>query len=393
MLSRVPRAFKVARRAALDRVTIALLRASRRRVLELTRTDRIGHLMAEIDCVMKEEHLRKAPVRRPLLLAPRGRVANRHALRYWRRYVDIVESPWLCKRLKRAGRDPSIRFRDDMRPYFTAINETARGYRILAEWGDRGPLLQLEARDVERGEARLRKLGIPEGAPFVCFHCRDGGYSPGDEYMHTYRNVSVESYLPAMKALRDRGIIGVRMGDPTMPPLSAVDGVVDYAHSPLRSEWMDVFLCASCEFFLGNSSGLYLVSLAFGKPSALANLAPMSTSLGAAPGDLAIPKLLWHEKEERLLTFREILGSPIGNYRYAEEYRAAGIRALENDPEDVTALALEMLARLRGEAVYDEADRVRQERFRSLFEPSHYAHGSAGHAGRDFLRRHEPLLV
>ena len=362
------------------------------RVLVLTRTDRIGHLMGEIDCVLREDRLRNASSSKVILLAPRGKVANAHVLKYWRRYLKVQESPWLFHPLKRAARHPSVGYREDMRPYCTAINETAKCFAILSDWGDRPPLLDLLPEDIERGEATLRQLGLPEQARYVSFHCRDGGYSPRDEHSHSFRNVSAESYLPAMAALRKRGIYGIRMGDPSMPPLPETDGVIDYVHSKYRSDWMDVFLCASCEFFLGSGSGLYCVAMAFGRPSGLANLSPLSTVYGGGPSEVGIPKLLWHEKEERLLGFREILSSPLGNARYMKDYLSADVRPLENDPDDVAALALEMIDRVRGEAQYDRTDKILQGKFRDLFRPGHYGYGSISRVGRDFLRRYTHLL-
>lgn len=381
------------RRRAVDWLVKRYLLATGRRILKLTRTDRIGHLMGEIDAVMKEERLMNpAAPRRPILLVPSEHVANRAAARAWHQHADLVESARLNEILQRIADDPGLRFRDDMFRYYTAINETAAGYAILREWGDRGPLLSLDASQTRRGDEALRALGLPDGARFVCFHCRGGGYSPADEVWHTYRNSDIDSYLPAIQALVDEGFYGVRMGDPTMPPLPPMEGVVDYVHSEVRSDWMDVFLCARAEFFLGDSSGLYFVSLAYGRPLALVNLAPTSTAIGPAVGDIGIPKILWNEKEDRPLRFREVLATPVGNYRFAEEYDAAGLRAPGNDAEDVTAVALEMLARSRGDVEYDERDEALQKRYQALFSPGHYAHGAAGRVGRDFLRKHAHLL-
>jgi putative glycosyltransferase (TIGR04372 family) len=363
-----------------------------RRILQLTRTDRIGHLVGEIDCVLKEDRLKPRRAGRAILLAPRDRVANRHVLKYWSKYLTVIDSPMLCRMLEPVVELGFARYRDDMSQYFTAIEETAKYNEIFSAWGERAPLLELAAEDVERGEAALRQMGLAEDTRFVCFHSRDAGYSPEDEHWHSYRNASIESYLPAMTALHEHGLYGMRMGDPTMLAMPATEGQIDYARSPLRSDWLDVFLCARCEFFLGSSSGLYLISTAFGRPSALANLAPMSSALGGGPRELGIPKLLWHETEGRLLSFPEIFSSPVANYRFADQYAAAGIRAPENDPQDIKALALEMLDRTRGVAEYDADDKVRQAKFRALFRPGHYGYGSAASVGRDFLRRYSHLL-
>lgn len=386
------RAFKRGIRRGLTLVAAVLLWASGRRVLILTRTDRIGHLMGEIDCVVREELLAGRRPSRLVLVAPSGEVANPHVLTYWRRHMTVVESPRACRWLRDIAGHRWTLARDDMLPYFTAIDSTARCYAVYAEWGERPAPLELLPADVERGEAALCELGLPAGARFVAFHCRDGGYSPEDEHWHEHRNASIESYMPALAELRERGLYGVRMGDPTMPKLPPMEGVVDYAHSSVRSPWMDVFLCGRCAFFLGTSSGLYLVAEAFGRPVALANLAPMSTALGSTRTGLAIPKLIWHEEEQRVLGFREVLSSPIGNLRFAEGYRSAGLRTLENEPEDITALALEMHERMSGTFRSEEDDSSRQARYVSLFRPGHYAYGSAGGVGRDFLRKHADLL-
>ena len=55
----------------------------------------------------------------------------------------------------------------------------------------------------------------------------------------------------------ERGAWCLRMGDPSMRPMPRAPRVIDYAHSAIRSDWMDVFLCARCRFFIGNTSGNY----------------------------------------------------------------------------------------------------------------------------------------
>jgi putative glycosyltransferase (TIGR04372 family) len=370
----------------------AVIAAAGVRLLVPTRVDRIGHLVGEIDCAIKESLLGGGRTRRGVLLAPRNRVANRHILNYWKQYLTVVESPFWCRILQEFNRFGFLRYRDDMARYFEAINETAAFNSIYSEWSKRPPLLKLDDTDARRGEAALRELGLPAGARFICFHSRDGGYSPGDEHWHSFRNAPIESYLPAAAALRAQGLHCIRMGDPTMPRMSPTEGCIDYAHSSLKSDWLDVFLCARCEFFLGNTSGLYLISTAFGRPSALANLVPMSTALSGGANELGIPKLMWREKEARYLSFREVFEQPLAGYRYAELYRTAGIRPIENDPQDISALALEMLERTRETARYDPLDESLQQRFRSLFRPGHYGFGSKARVGRDFLRKFARLL-
>jgi len=366
------------------------LRALGWRLLRITNVHRIGHLAAEPDALVKEVKLGRFPARRTLFLAPRGGVANEHLVTYWERYFRTVRSPALCTLLAPLNRFAFVRLRHDLTRYLVAINGSAAYMPLQAQWGQRPPVLELSPQDVDRGEQRLRDLGIPAGARFVCIHSREGGYSPGDEHLHSFRNTSIENYLPAAQALWQRGVYSVRMGDPSMQPLAPAAGVVDYACSALRADWMDVFLCARCEFFLGNSSGITFLATTFGRPAATANLIPFSGAYPYGPADLGIPKVL--ARDGQPVSFAEILGSEVAHFRDAALYARAGVQPVENSADEVRDLALEMLDRREGRASYLADDERRQARFRALFRPGHFSYGSAGRVGRDFLRKYEHLF-
>lgn len=355
-----------------------------------SRIDRVGHLALDIDCYVKEGRLGLHPRHRAVLLAPRDRVSNAHLSRYWRRHLRVIESPLACALLRPLSYSPLLHF--DTARYATAINQTAQYPAIQAKWAGRAPLLSLDQHDVRRGERFLREQGVGPHDWFVCVHSREGGYSPHDENVHSYRNSDIASYRLAMAEIAARGGWCIRIGDPSMRRLPAMERTIDYAHHPQRADWLDVFLCARCLFFLGNTSGPYLMSSIFGVPVALANLLPLSAVLPFAQRDLGIPKLL-ADATGRPLPFGKIMDSPAGNFRFTSEYRRAGLTIIDNTPEEIRDLALEQLDRCRGAATYDDTDAFLQERFRHLFRPGHYAYGSLSRVGRDFLRAHRALLA
>jgi putative glycosyltransferase (TIGR04372 family) len=169
-------------------------------------------------------------------------------------------------------------------------------------------------------------------------------------------------------------------------------GVIDYANSKAKSDWMDVFLCANCKFFLGNSSGLCFLAAIFGVHSALANMIPVSGALPVGRGDVGIPKLLRSRKSGQLLSYRDVLASPVSNFRYASQYEEADITVEENAPEDIRDLTLEILARVSGTGIDDAADDRLQEKFQQMMRPGHYSFGADSRIGRDFLRKYARLL-
>jgi putative glycosyltransferase (TIGR04372 family) len=360
------------------------------RVVPIICPDRIGHLCIEPDCFIKERLLGLQPAFKPLFLIPKKVVANKTMLGLWQRKIPILTSAVLCRLLAPLRTYSWAIYPVDK--YAVAIDSTASGQEILGKWGARPPLLALDEGFKRRGFEILEKMGVPKDAWFVCVHSRDGHYSPADEHLHSYRNSSIGNYLPAMREIVERGGWCIRVGEPTPSALPETRGVIDYANSAYKSDWMDVFLGASCHFFLGNSSGLSLLSTVFGKQCALANIAPVSGALPLGWNDLGIPKLLRSRESHNLLSYRQILETPVANFRFTWQYEQAGIVVEENSPEDIRDLALEMLDRLSDAEPYEPEDEELQRRFLSLMRPGHYSYGAQSRIGRDFLRKHAALL-
>jgi len=368
-------------------VTLVAHLAGYRRVT--VKLDRIGHLASEFDCFLKERALGRLPRKRWFVAAPPYAVANPCLLDYWRDQVAIVRNPWLCAVLGAMGRHGLMEF--NIGHYTPAFKGAATYYSVLAEWGNRPPLLVLKTEHRERGWKALGKMGIPRDGWFIAMHTREAGFSAHDESAHSHRNSDVRKLIPAMQEVRRRGGWVVRMGDPTMQQLPPMDGVVDYAFHPLRCDWMDVFLCAQARFFVGNTSGLYLVATAFGTPCALANVSPAS-HLASAPSDVSIPKLVRSTTQNRYLTFAEIFGRSIANYRFTRLFAENGLSVEENSEADLRDLAVEMFDRIDGSYSESAEDRARQSRFAALLRPDHYCFGTASRIGCRFLASHEDLL-
>ena len=360
------------------------------RALRFTDPGRIGHLAAEPDIFLKVRLLSLRRWNRGVIIILHGTAANECLLDYWNQYFKVVCYPFWSRILVRLFRFPYLQY--DVSRYTVAINQTAPYIAVQRAWGNRPPLLALTEEHRREGQARLAELGIPANAGLICFHCREGGYSTHDEHLNSFRNCSIENYLPAIAELTKRGFWCMRMGDPSMRRLPPMERVIDYVHSEIRSDRMDVFLCASCCFFLGSASGLRHVGSVFGKPSAVANQCPLSTALEFGLNDVAIPKLIWSDSEKRYLTFREIFDSDAASFRYTPLFREHRIRPDENTPEDVIHLALEMLERLEGRTNYSQEDEELQRRFKVLMRPGHYSYGGISRIGRDFLRKYAHLL-
>lgn len=351
--------------------------------------NRIGHLAAEVDCFLKERELGLIPDETPILILDRKRAGNAALANLYKRYMTVLDQPWQRRLFNEISKVPAMRL-SLSRPV-VGMHESAQYPAILALWGDRPPAITLPEDIEAQGAARLREMGVPDGAWFVCVHAREGGYSPGDEAAHAHRNAQIGSYGPAIKAITDRGGWVVRVGDATMRPLPEMYQAVDYALSPLKADWMDLWLIAHNRFFLGTSSGLAMLANVFQRPCALVNMIPLGASYGMAPADISIPKRLVRS-DGRTLTVPEIFANNLSVQRFAHVFEDQSISVVDNTDDEIKDLVEEMLDRYDSRFETTEEDDDLQRRYRAHLTPRDYSFASTGRIGRDWLRANRSLL-
>jgi putative glycosyltransferase (TIGR04372 family) len=333
-----------------------------------------------------------------MLLPDETSVSNRCFLDYWRQYVTVISDPKMIKTLS-----PMAKHLEDPINWAQTINGqalflSAAITMVQKQWDSekRGPLLTLSTSDYERGCRCLEGLGVPKSSWYVCLHVRESGFKGGSSKFDAYRNADIDTYLPAIKTIVAHGGWVIRMGNPTMSPLPEMEHLIDYAHSDVRSDWMDVFLSAQCRFFIDTSSGLGTISMAFGVPNVRTNYLPWNTMFFSNK-DLVLPRLFWSLKEKRRLSFAEILSSSVSAGVDQSSYDRLGVEILQNTPEEINDIVLEMILRLDGNLTYSASEEQLQERFRSLTGACGTFVGQKdlminARIGKDFLRKYETLF-
>jgi len=140
---------------------------------------RIGHLAVEPDCFIKERILGRYREIMPFVCAPENQVCNHALLNCWKPYLIWITDPWLCAILKPFEWHPLLAF--DVSSYAIVPKEGCGFVSIAQHWKGREPVIVLSEHIEEAGKQALLKMGLPDGAWFVCVHNREGGYSPDDE--------------------------------------------------------------------------------------------------------------------------------------------------------------------------------------------------------------------
>jgi putative glycosyltransferase (TIGR04372 family) len=247
------------------------------------------------------------------------------------------------------------------------------------------------------GAQALRNLGVQEGKPFVCMLSRDFNYlkamSPDKDWgYHDYRNVDVQTLVPAAESLTSLGYTVFKMGSESSQWINTANPmIVDYARYH-RTDFLDVYLSAKCDFFLTIGTGIDAVAEIFRRPIMWVNLVPFENFHSWSANDLFITKRHWLPEKSRSMTFAEILDSGAGRSTSSKQYEDLGIELVDNSPEEIQALAMEMHQRLSGAWQTSTEDEELQQRFKFLFLTSDRHGEIRSRMGADFLRQNQELL-
>jgi putative glycosyltransferase (TIGR04372 family) len=351
-----------------------------------------GHL-AQLQYIIKLnilENRRKEDT--VLYIPPDIQIANRFMLEQWRPYITITDDEQKLPLPLTTLRSLTFDF------YAPALSDGSTVYywdaasRVNRQWlaESRGPLLKIPADIEKRGFEALASVGIQPGAWFVALHVREPGSKKHHIDLHNVLNSDISDYLAAITEITNRGGWVIRMGDPSMKPLPTLPNVLDYCHSTLRADWMDVFLLAKSRFFLGTSSGPTYVTAAYGVPSVLTNWWPYAQR----PWDeksIFLPKLYRRLRDRIPLTLSVALSEPFGYCNSVDHLTTAeGVTVENNTSGDIRDAAIEMIERLDGTAQYDSTDISLRERAEAIFEIGG-AHGF-GTLARDYLRRNRIII-
>jgi putative glycosyltransferase (TIGR04372 family) len=351
-------------------------------------SSRLGHFAIETEMYLCDRDKRKNGSQPFDIFYHRLPICNHQLKKMWDRTLRISRLARWPDRLNRKmpGAGPHVIPRLGSRDIHGLIRGTPAHLSFTAD-------------EEHRGREALRAMGVQEGVSFICIHARDSSYleavSPERDWRyHDYRDSSIHNYVPAAEELVRRGHVAVRVGAIVKERLAVTNpGIVDYASNGCRSDFLDIYLGAKCRFFLCSATGVSEIPRIFRRPIAFVNFIPLEDMHTWGPDDLLIPKKLWLKKERRFLTFPEIFALGCSRFFHSEQYGHHGIEAVENTPQEILEVAIEMDERLKGAWKTTEEDEELQQRFWSCFRSSELHGDIVSRVGTEFLRRNRELLA
>ena len=224
------------------------------------------------------------------------------------------------------------------------------------------------------GKKMLNKFGLKDGDKFVCLAVRDREFNlrqiPSrfrDWSYHEYRHYDIDNFALAAEELTKRGYYVFRMGVFVEKSFNLNNPkIIDYANTNLRSDFMDVYLGAKCSFCISTSFGFDGIPYIFRRPIALFYL-PFGDIPSFSDKFLIMTKHFVLKKEKRKLSLSEIFSHGVAYVIDSKIYEQKGIELVNNTPDEIKDLAVEMAENLEFKKQLSPEDIKLQNTFKSLF--------------------------
>jgi len=324
----------------------------------------IGHYATNIEVYLCERDAFASNNRRSFdfwYRNPDGPVSNHQLDTMWSRTIRIVSSP-------------AVKHADQISrrlPFGSKFSISHHDRDAHALFDKTLPHLSFTKDEIDQGEKFLDTLRRFPGQKHVCLAVRDVSYKRSqfddhDPIRDEYRNSDINSYKEVARTLASEGYLVFRMGAKVNHPFEVdSDGVFDYASNGMRSDFLDVYLSASCEIFISSVLGIDSIAEIFRRPRVLTNYIPIANFGKYGPRDLIIPKQYWKNDEGRFLRFSEIVQSPggLGSCTNSYEYGRSGVGLIENSPAEITQATRELLALHAGLLQLSSEDEHRRKVF------------------------------
>ncbi|MEO5974325.1 MAG: TIGR04372 family glycosyltransferase [Ilumatobacteraceae bacterium] len=259
--------------------------------------------------------------------------ANRFLVKKWSELLHVPPS-WIVDSLRQAGDKVSgLRLDSPMLSVHGPANALDHS----------GPHLKFSRSELVTGPAELAKMGIDSARPLVCLIVRDGGYyaARGEVESQGYEilNFDISAFELAARSLVSRGYQVVRMGTGSEKPFGPeITGVFDYSNSPLRSDFLDIYIASRCQFAVSTQTGPDAVCLAFRRPVCYIDVARFSQFFFGTKLAYWNPSQL--QRDGKRLTLMEIVSSDVATIKDPDDFIRFGVQSKRSTPLEIDRLVI-----------------------------------------------------
>ena len=307
---------------------------------------RYGHLALEPEIFLAEREIMKVTnafhgrVISIWSLGPVAKQSNKYLASKWKQELLVFPS-WFVSSLHSVGSVFPVLKLDEPK---LSITGSMNGLDKTASH------VSFKAKEMEEGKKGLVKIGVNPDKPYVCLIVRDGGHykSKGEIESAGYEvlNFDINNFSGVAAVLIESGFQVIRMGSGSERPFTSKPvGVIDYALSSNRSEFLDVFIAATCEFAVSTQTGPDAVCMLFRRPVLYVDVTSYSQFFFGSKLATWSPARL--HKNGKILNLSEIVNSEIAWFKDTNLFSKNGISQQKSSSNELKELVLSYI-RMRG---------------------------------------------
>lgn len=352
---------------------------------------RLGHLALDCEIYLSEKELGKHNEYLDLFCFKDGQIANKTLGTLFSRKMLIYK--WNRYLLQ------AIQFFNFTKQHELLLNtrkiSLGRDFECLIQQTE--PHVYFTAAEIKQGQRELAALGLDPERPHICLLGRDSAFlqqtmpeSDGD--MQEPRNMDISTFKAGAEKLLSLGYNVIRIGSIVQQPLEINHpNFVDYACSGKQNDFMDIYLPATCKFFVGVQSGPMHVANVFRIPCLRINVVRLEIIEYCSPEDVGLFKLIKNKSTGKILSVSETIKAGISKWPI-ENFADSDFEVIDNTEDELLEAIKEMHLRINGDWQTTEQEEKLQNRYRSYLKFSNYNTRFETPISAYFLKKHADEL-
>ena len=302
---------------------------------------------------------------------------------------------WMCNQIIPFGSEHTVKVATSI-----TNSRDIKGYLAKTR-----PHLSFNEIENDRANKFLSEIGFKNGDKFVCYLVRDSKYksqiAPESDYSyHDYRDSDIDTYNESALYLAEKGYWVIRMGKMVHKPFTADHPrILDYANSPYRSDFLDIWLMAHCYFCVTTGAGIDEVCGAFRRPIVEVNYAPIGFNRCNQTLAVDLYKHLRWKTNGKFLSLNDQIKTGALYFQHSISYEELGVEIVDNTSGEILDSVIEMEGRLNGTWMDEPDDFELQRIFWEKFKTSSHYNERFGwinpdsRIGASFLRKNHDWFL
>jgi len=296
---------------------------------------RLGHLVAEADCLISKKIPNRSRVLYFVFFA--GPPVNtffgeilRKRLIIWPTF--LVGGAFVWQQV----------FTSPLSRHWAVSTPYASGLTLSSKWVE-------DDLNMKQLEQLLESFDLDPVRPYVCLWVRDSSYgSTADPLRNqdysSHRDSTIANHLKMCETLQQHGYSVVRMGRVTQDDTTTnKQAFFDYSSDNQRSDRNDFLLTKFCAFAISGDSGSVFLPILYRKPLALVNIGGfVGVQGGESVKVVALKRLEW-QNTGLPVSSSQILQRSMYLFTDKSQFEKLGVEIFENTPEELEGVALDML--------------------------------------------------